>query len=219
MCIPPSKLQRNTTQRETLIGRSTQVSWNLMETPVLVLGRRCADLIRIAPWRGLDSDSVSCCCFSARTAAFFFSFQKMSELIQPRGNIIPRLDSIRREELVQVISSHPSCKYAASFLKAVCSFTQAGRWGRWLTWDGWHPITNREVGFRPNKRRRQRSVFTEHDINSLFHHFRKTGNWRATAHFRFFMHTAARHRAVSLSKVCDVMHQNGEVCDRTTLYE
>ena len=41
-----------------------------METPVLVLGRGCADLIRIAPWRGLDSGSVSCCCFSARTAAY-----------------------------------------------------------------------------------------------------------------------------------------------------
>ena len=41
-----------------------------METPVLVLGRGCADLIRIAPWRGLVSGSVSCCCFSARTAAY-----------------------------------------------------------------------------------------------------------------------------------------------------
>ena len=41
-----------------------------MEPPVLVLGRGCADLIRIAPWRGLDSGSVSCCCFSARTAAY-----------------------------------------------------------------------------------------------------------------------------------------------------
>ena len=41
-----------------------------MGTPVLVLGRGCADLIRIAPWRGLDSGSVSCCCFSARTAAY-----------------------------------------------------------------------------------------------------------------------------------------------------
>ena len=41
-----------------------------METPVLVLGRGCAVLIRIAPWRGLDSGSVSCCCFVARTAAY-----------------------------------------------------------------------------------------------------------------------------------------------------
>ena len=41
-----------------------------METPVLVLGRGCADLIRIAPCRGLDSSSVSCRCFSARTAAY-----------------------------------------------------------------------------------------------------------------------------------------------------
>ena len=41
-----------------------------METPVLVWGRGCADLIRIAPWRGLDSGSVSCCCFSASTAAY-----------------------------------------------------------------------------------------------------------------------------------------------------
>ena len=47
-----------------------QVSWNLMETPVLVLGRGCDDLIRIAPWRGLGSGSVSCCCFSARAAAY-----------------------------------------------------------------------------------------------------------------------------------------------------
>ena len=70
MCIPPSKLQRNTIQRHTLIGRSIQVSLNLMETLVLVLGRGCADLIRIAPWRGLNSGSVSCCCFSARTAAY-----------------------------------------------------------------------------------------------------------------------------------------------------
>ena len=70
ICIPPSKLQRNTTQRQTHIGRSTQVSLNLMETPVLVMGRGCADLIRIAPWKGLDSGSVSCCCFSARTAAY-----------------------------------------------------------------------------------------------------------------------------------------------------
>ena len=70
MCIPPSKLQHNTTQRQTLIGRSTQVSLNLMETPVLVLGRGCADLIRIAPRRGLNSASVSCCCFSAQTAAY-----------------------------------------------------------------------------------------------------------------------------------------------------
>ena len=69
-CIPPSKLQRNTTQRQTLIARSTQVSLNLMETPVLVLVRGCADFIRIAPWRGLDSGSVSCCCFLARTAAY-----------------------------------------------------------------------------------------------------------------------------------------------------
>ena len=147
------------------------------------------------------------------------SMYYLSKLIQPRGSIIPRLDSIRREELVQVISSHPSCKYAVSFLKAVCSFTKGGRWGRWLTWGGWHPITNRGVGFHSNKRRRQRSVFTEHEINSLFDHFRKTGNLRATTHLRFFMHTGARHRAVSLLKVCDVMHQNGEVCDKTTLYE
>ena len=41
-----------------------------METPVVVLGRGCADFIRIAPWRGLDSGSVSCCCFSARTVAY-----------------------------------------------------------------------------------------------------------------------------------------------------
>ena len=41
-----------------------------METPVLVPGRGCADLIRIAPWCGLDSGSVSCCCFWARTAAY-----------------------------------------------------------------------------------------------------------------------------------------------------
>ena len=41
-----------------------------METPVLVLGRGCAVLIRIAPWRGLDAGSVSCCCFSAGTAAY-----------------------------------------------------------------------------------------------------------------------------------------------------
>ena len=41
-----------------------------METPVLVLGQGCADLIRNAPWRGPDSSSVSCCCFSARTAAY-----------------------------------------------------------------------------------------------------------------------------------------------------
>ena len=41
-----------------------------METAVLVLGRGCADLIRIAPWRGLDSGSVSCCFFLARTAAY-----------------------------------------------------------------------------------------------------------------------------------------------------
>ena len=52
MCIPPSKLQHNTTQCQTLIGRSTQVSWNLLETPVLVLGRGCADLIRICPLEG-----------------------------------------------------------------------------------------------------------------------------------------------------------------------
>ena len=70
MCIPPCKLQRNTTQSQTVIGRSTQVSRNLMETPVLVLGRGCADLIRIAPWRGLDSGSVFCWYFSARTAAY-----------------------------------------------------------------------------------------------------------------------------------------------------
>ena len=49
ICIPPSKLQWDTTQRQTLIGRHTRVSWNLMETPVLVLGRGCTDLIRIAP--------------------------------------------------------------------------------------------------------------------------------------------------------------------------
>ena len=41
-----------------------------METPVLVLGRVCADSIGIAFWRGLDSGSVSYCCFSARTAAY-----------------------------------------------------------------------------------------------------------------------------------------------------
>ena len=41
-----------------------------MQTPVLVLGRGCADLIRTAPWRAVDSGSVSCCCFSARTAAY-----------------------------------------------------------------------------------------------------------------------------------------------------
>ena len=41
-----------------------------MDTPVLVLGRGCAGLIRIAPRRGLDSGSVSCCCFPARTAAY-----------------------------------------------------------------------------------------------------------------------------------------------------
>ena len=41
-----------------------------METSVLVLGRGCADSIRIGPWRGLDSGSVSCSCFSARTAAY-----------------------------------------------------------------------------------------------------------------------------------------------------
>ena len=41
-----------------------------METPVLVLGRGCAVLIRIGPWRGLDSGSVSCCCFLSRTAAY-----------------------------------------------------------------------------------------------------------------------------------------------------
>ena len=36
----------------------------------MVLGRGCDDLIPIAPWRGLGSGSVSCCCFSARTAAY-----------------------------------------------------------------------------------------------------------------------------------------------------
>ena len=41
-----------------------------METPVLVLGRVGDDKTRIAPWRGLGSGSVSCCCFSARTAAY-----------------------------------------------------------------------------------------------------------------------------------------------------
>ena len=41
-----------------------------MEIPVLVVGRGCTDLIRIVPWRGLHSGSVSCCCFSARTAAY-----------------------------------------------------------------------------------------------------------------------------------------------------
>ena len=41
-----------------------------METPVLVLGRGCTVLIRIAPRRGLDSGSVSCCSFLARTAAY-----------------------------------------------------------------------------------------------------------------------------------------------------
>ena len=41
-----------------------------METPVLVLGRGCTDFKRIAPWRGLDCGSVSCRCFSARTAAY-----------------------------------------------------------------------------------------------------------------------------------------------------
>ena len=65
ICIPPSKLQR-----QTLIGRSTQVSWNLMETPVLALGQGCADLFGIAPWRGLGSGAVSCCCFLAQTAAY-----------------------------------------------------------------------------------------------------------------------------------------------------
>ena len=74
MCIPPSKRQRNTTQRQTLMGRSTQVSLNLMETPVLVLGRGCADLIRMTPWRGLDSGSVSCCCFLARIATYSTRF-------------------------------------------------------------------------------------------------------------------------------------------------
>ena len=52
MCIPPSKLQRNTLQRQTLIGRLTQVSWNLLDTTALVLGRGCADLIRICPLQG-----------------------------------------------------------------------------------------------------------------------------------------------------------------------
>ena len=70
MCISPSKLQRNTTQRQTLIRRSTKVSRNLMETPVLVRGRGCADLIGIAARRGLDSGSVSCCCLLAKTAAY-----------------------------------------------------------------------------------------------------------------------------------------------------
>ena len=41
-----------------------------METPVLVLGRGCDDSIRIAPWRGLGSGSVSSRCFLARTAAY-----------------------------------------------------------------------------------------------------------------------------------------------------
>ena len=43
---------------------------HLWVTQGVVLGRGCAVLIRIAPWRGLGSGSVSCCCFSARTAAY-----------------------------------------------------------------------------------------------------------------------------------------------------
>ena len=53
ICIPPSKLQRDTTKRQTPIGRSICVSWNLMETPVLIQGRGGDNLIKIAPWRGL----------------------------------------------------------------------------------------------------------------------------------------------------------------------
>ena len=41
-----------------------------METPVLVSGRGGDDEIKIAPSWGLGSGSVSCCCFSARTAAY-----------------------------------------------------------------------------------------------------------------------------------------------------
>ena len=41
-----------------------------METPVLVLGPGLDDEIRMAPWRDLGSGSVSCCCFSAQTAAY-----------------------------------------------------------------------------------------------------------------------------------------------------
>ena len=43
--------------------------------------------MRIAPWRGLGSGSVSCCCFSALTAAYS---AKLSEDVCTTEELSPR---------------------------------------------------------------------------------------------------------------------------------
>ena len=147
-----------------------------------------------------------------RVHTHLHSFYHFAKMLCPSGGLFQRLDSITRDELLCVIrGSGDSVLYRASFSRLLSKFTRNGPWKTWLKWSDWPSFTESELGIQTSKRQRVRGIFTREEIGKLFEHFEVTEDYRSAAWLRFFIHTGARKRAVSMIKVAHAIDENGSV--------
>ena len=133
------------------------------------------------------------------------AFYRVCCQICPSGELIATLDSIGRDQIVEA-----ACSLNSDWArKALYQFMAHGPWKKLLKWHTWAPISKREANIKQKKRERSRDVFIQDEINAMEQKAIDSGDHRSLALLTFFMHTAARLRAVARLQVRDVFEQPG----------
>ena len=160
-----------------------------------------------------------CALINARTHVD--ALYSIGKVLFPRSaSLLNCFDTISREEMVEKIYKHRSeCPYLRDVANTINQFTSKGPWKTWLRWSTWPTVSSQELGYVGEKRKRCRDVFTKEEIERLYAYFEKQEDNRSAALLRFFIHTGARRRAISLVKVADVLDRSNNIVPWVTLIE
>lgn len=130
-------------------------------------------------------------------------FYQVCVLLEPKGFVSEKIKSLSREEIVNIIASRGCQSLKGDIARMFYQFLRGGRWYGYIAkWKDWPNLTKKEVGYVAKRRNRERSSFSNEELQRLF--AVSQANTRDHALLRFYIHTGCRKSAARELLVSDV---------------
>lgn len=95
-------------------------------------------------------------------------FYELCVLLCPHGALWDNLTTVTRQDVIDRVEAGGSQTVKLNIGRLLFQFSGRGDWARALpAWNDWRAISNRDVGYRVNKRERPRESLTEDELNRL----------------------------------------------------
>jgi site-specific recombinase XerC len=158
-----------------------------------------------------------------RRALLYMEFVRLlydlCALLPQGGSVSNQLKSMDRTGMINMISQNGSQKMKKNVSRFFYQFTRTRPLAHCIPeWNDWQPINPRDVGYNTKKRTREKTVFSESEIDRLLDISKASP--RDEALMRFYLHTGCRSSAAVELLVKDIWDANtGTILKEGTVLE